>query len=235
MYGLDPTKKETTPGVSDSVAIEKLSAQGESVSRTKQKESIAESLTQTDEFSRELFAIIATANQNGAMDQATIDSLAATLAEKIQNPVIRKVFLLSDLKISANEDATVITNYKDAFISVQKIYTVDYTVYDVLQKFMADENNVDLKALLKLDPIIAQTNKVIGETLKMTVPQSLSTLHLNFINSLERLLENLQDIKLFDADPIIAFGAISQYIKNAGALEVSSGDLRDGIQQKLSN
>src|SRR3990167_1711774 len=54
LYGLDPTKKETTPGIPDSVAINKLkSEQGSSAetineSRDNQE---TENLTQTEKFS----------------------------------------------------------------------------------------------------------------------------------------------------------------------------------------
>ena len=192
-------------------------------------------MTQTDQFSRELFATIAAANQNGTMDQATIDALGASLAEKIKNPAVRKVFQLSDLKIGTSEDKSAIQNYADALNNIQKIYTVNYTALDVLQQFSADENNVDVKILTKLDPIIAQTNKVIDAGLKTSVPKSLSFLHLNVINSLERLVENLSDIKLFDTDSIVALGAISQYNTNTNILESDMTNLLTAIQQKLNN
>ena len=51
------------------------------------------------------------------------------------------------------------------------------------------------------------------------MPKSLSVLHLNVINSLQRLYENISDIKLYEDDTIVAFGAIFQYNQNASALE----------------
>ena len=240
LYGLDPTKKETTPGTPDSAALKRMKVlegsegKGESLLTDidSQKE---ENLSQTDKFSRELFATIVAANQSGTMDQATIDALSAALAEKIENPVTRKVFLLSDIKIGANEDTEAVKKYGDALNNIQNIYTIDYTVLDVLQKFSVDENDVDMSALKKLDPIIAQTNKVISAALKMSVPKFLSVLHLNVINSLQRLYENISDIKLYEDDTIVAFGAIFQYNQNASALESDLNILQNTITQKLNN
>ncbi len=157
------------------------------------------------------------------------------LLEKVKNPVVRKIFLTSDLNIQTKEDAQTIKNYADALATIQKIYTVNYTVLDILQKFSADENNVDPKILVKLDPIIEQTSKVIHAGIKTSVPQSLSVLHLNVINSLQRLLENMKDIQLYDTDPIVAFGAISQYNQNASILESDMFNLQSAIQQRLNN
>ncbi len=241
LWSTDPTKKETTPGTPDKVAIEKIkTAQGVAVEKTDTTKDSAnqndEKLTETEKFSRELFATVAAANQNGnTMDQPTIESLSDALSAKIKNPVVRKVYLLTDIKIGASDDKQAISNYAGALINIQKIYTVNYTVLDVLQKFMVDENNVDVSVLSKLDPIINQTNQVMQAGIKMSVPPSLAVMHLNVINSLERLSENLSDIKLYGTDPILSLGAISQYNQNANTLESDVGSLESTIQQKLGN
>ena len=241
LWGTDPTKKETTPGTPDSVAINKLKSQmgqdqqGLPLLKGTDNQG-TEKLTQTEKFSRELFATIAAANQNGiTMDQAAIDALSASLAEKIENPVVRKIFLPSDIKISEGDNTEAVRNYGDALNNIQKIYTVNYTVLDVLQEFMIDENNVNTSVLVKLGPIIVQTNKIIDVGIKTSVPKSLSTLHLNVINSLERLSENLNDIKLYDTDPILSLGAIKQYNQNATTLDSDMSNLQNAIQQKLNN
>jgi len=71
--------------------------------------------------------------------------------------------------------------YNDALSKIlSQKETVPYTATDVLQEFAGDENNVNVAALSKLDPIIQETNKILNEILKISVPQSLATLHLNF-------------------------------------------------------
>lgn len=239
LWGTDPTKKETTPGIPDSTTINKLKAQqgGSAGILNEEDTSVgSEKLTQTEQFSRELFATVAAASQNGALDQATIDALGASLAEKIQNPVARKVFLLSDIKITANDNKEAVKNYINASNKIHTKYpAMNYTALSVLQKFIIDENNVDISVLTKLDPIIAQTNKIIDAMIKTEVPKSLLALHLNIINSMERLSENLSDIKLYDTDPIVSLGAISQYNQNTNTLESDIRNIQNTIQQKLNN
>lgn len=236
LWGTDPTKKETTPGTPDSVAIDKLSAQDKLAPGREQTEPSNENLTKTDQFSRELLATIVTLNQNGQVDQATIDKLGDSLAEQIQNSVPRKIYTVFDIKTTNSNTAQAFIDYNNALNNIYTKHPVtNYTILDVLQKFSADENDVDENALLKLDPIIAQTNKVIEEMLKISAPQSISVLHLNVINGLEKLSENISDIKLFDTDIIVALSAISKYQDTAARLELSLNNLANAINQKLNN
>jgi len=238
LYGLDSTKKETAPGISDSAALEKLKIQqlqsGESLLNEEAGQG-EESLTQTEKFSRELFATVAATSQGGTLDQATIDQLVASLAGKMENPVVRKVFLASDINIVRDDSAQAMKNYLDTVNKIEAKYPIKGNVSNVLEKFVADENNVNISALAELDLVIKPLQNGMNEALKMKVPQSLASLHLDSLNGLERVIENLNDIKLFDTDPILALGAISQYDKNATSLESSALKLMNVVIQKLKN
>ncbi|MFA6520122.1 MAG: thrombospondin type 3 repeat-containing protein [Candidatus Paceibacterota bacterium] len=236
LWGTDPTKTETTPGTRDDVTISKLRAEQEaSTPGTSDTSQDTENLTQTDQFSRELFSTIVATTQSGAMDQATVDKITDSLAEKVQNVAPKKVFVMSDLKIVNKNDVQAFVTYNTALTAVYQKYKMDYTVLDVLQKFIIDENNVDVTVLKELNPIITNTNKMIDALVKISVPSSVSAIHLSVINSLERLVENLSAIKLFDTDVIVALGGISQYEKNAAKLESDSNNLANAINQKLKN
>lgn len=238
LYGLDPNKRETTPGIPDKIAIEKLKSQ---IGQKEQGESLleninTENLTETEKFSRELFATIAAANQNGVMDQAAIDKLSISLADNIKNTPPRKIFSILDIKTINNDTTQAFKDYNNALNNIYIKYPpVNYTILDVLQKFVNKENEIDTDALIKLNPIIEQMNKVIVAMVKTSVPQSISTLHLNVINSQERLAENLSDIKLYDNDAIIALSGISKYEENANKLESDINNLANAINQKLKN
>lgn len=239
LWGTDPTKKETTLGIPDSETINRLKVAQEENNPTTGvtgKNLASEKLTQTDQFSRELFATIATLNQNGQMDQATIDKLSSSLAEHIKNSAPRKVYKLSDLKAVKDDSVQSVKDYNDTLNNIiDKKYPIKNSVTEVLQKFIINENNVDESVLPELDPIIKQKNKIIADMAKMSVPQSLSLLHLGLLNALQRLSENINDIKLYDTDVIVALGGISQYESNTTALGLATNNLKNAIQQKLNN
>lgn len=235
MYGLDPTKAETTPGVSDSLTVKNLIATRNTTETPEANIPAVENLTKTEQFSRELFATVAAASQNGTIDEATISALSASLADKIQNSLPRKVFLISDLKIINDNSIQAFTAYNNALNAVFTKNKVNNKVVDILQEFIIDENTVDPGALAQLDPIIEQVNKILPAILKINVPQSISTQHLDFLNAIERAKENLSDMKLYDTDPIMTMGAFSQYEKNSDLLDFATKNLMDVISKKLNN
>lgn len=241
LWGTDPMKKETTEGTPDSLAIERLKIQqtaqvdGEGLPLYGNNNQGTENLTETDKFSREFFSTVATLNQNGTMDQETMDKLGISLAEKIQNSVPRKVFTLTDVKIIKDDSVEAVKNYNNTLNKIHKKYQTNRSAIDVLEEFIADENNINTDVLSELNPIIEQTQNVINELKKISVPESLASLHLDFINGMERLVENLTDIQFYDTDVIVALSAMGQYEKNATLLESATENLGNVIKEKLNN
>jgi hypothetical protein len=234
LLGTDPNRKDTDDnGIPDNIEIARLKAEQGLTLENEQTEG-EEELTQTDRFSRELFSTISTLSQNGPIDQATADELGSTLAEQIKNPPVQKVFLTSDLKIIKDSSTQAIKTYDAALISIYAKHPTGRTVIDVLQDFVIDEENVNVTALEDLDPIITQINGIMDEMLKMNVPQSLSVLHLDVINGLERLVENIANIKLFEIDVVVSLGAISQYETNTDLLEQAVKKLTTAIQTTVN-
>lgn len=238
LYGLDSTKKETTPGTPDKVAINNLKNRQEISNETINRNADSagpENTTQTAQFSRDLFTTIVAASQSGSIDQTTIDTLTTDLAEKIKNPIIRKTFLISDIKIIQDNTSQAFINYSNSFNAIYTKYPMSNNVLDILAKFIADGENVNEKALLELDPIVEQMNKIVNASSKISVPQSISTLHLNFLNTLEKVAENINDMRLFTTDPILSIGAINKYQENTDALKSAISTLNQAIKQKFNN
>ncbi len=229
LWGTDPTKKETTPGTTDMTAINKLKAeQAESTGATKKTEEKAKP-TQTDQLSRELFATVASLSQNGQIDEATIEELSSQLAEKIKNPDTKKIFLISEIKITEDVSAQAIEKYLTTIDSLYKA-NGGGSVTDILKEFLGDGENINTKAISKLTTAAKNLSTIINGMAKMTVPKNLASAHLNLVNTLEKLKENMEDIKLFDTDPIMAMSAIISYGKNIETLEIVTKQLGEAIK-----
>ena len=234
LWGTDPTKAETVAGVPDSTTIAKLKAQQDANSGT-DASSTNQNITKTDQFSRDLFSTVSSLSENGTMDQNTADQISSSLASKIQNPVIRKVYTLADIKVTTSVTTATIQKYSNALNSAYPTTQPKYAVIDILQQITADPNNPDVSVLSELDPIIQEINNSINAMVKIPTPQTFVTLHLNVLNGFERILENLNDIQLYSTDPVVALGGISQYQTNATALLANITQLTDAINKKLSN
>ncbi len=234
-YGLDPNKKETVEGVPDLTTMNKLKAEQSFALDLSTEIEGEENLTETEKFSRELFSFIASLNQEGNLDQATIEEIGIALAEKIENSPVKTVFLFSDIRIAKDNTLQAV---KDYVIALAKIINEnelpDYSPAEVLEKFVIDENNnVDSTVLTQFTPITDALYKRIEEMLKMEVPQSLALKHLDLMNGMEGVAENLDNIKLYESDPILALAAISQLEKSVISFESSAKNLAAATRKEL--
>jgi hypothetical protein len=230
LWGTDPTKAETTPGIKDSDAVAKLKSTTEQTGAIK----TPEVLTKTDKFSQELFATVVALNQAGPVDQSTIDKVSDSLVNQIQDQSTRKVYLLSDLTLVPDTESS-IKEYNTTIGSLFNKFKTGNSITSVLQEFAESGETPDSSILTKLEPIVSKMNSLISLIVKMKVPTSLSTYHLAVINGLEVTSENLVDIQLFDTDTIVAMGAISKYQENVDSLQTAADNLTNILKQKLNN
>lgn len=236
LFGTDPTKKDTNDdGIPDSVEIARMNGRTAENGELNLNIENSKSLTETDQLSREIFSTVATLNQTGIVDQETIDKLSESLANKIQEPSTnRKVFKLNDLKILETNTLQDVNNYNNSLNKIYAKYPVEKSVLDILQKFIIAENdNFDNDILKELDSIVKQSNKIITEIIKIPVPNNLAFLHLDMLNKMQKVVENIDDIKLYDADPIVAMTAISQYEESTANLELSINKLNYAVIMAL--
>ena len=231
LLGLDPTNTETTAGTPDITVANKLRAE-ESTDISTAEGAPEENLTETDKFSRELFSTVTALEQSGSLDEITGQKMVDSLVNSIGNSAQRKIYTLADLNIN---NGTTIQRYNNALDEIYTKYPIENSVLAVLEKFIIDQNNVDVGALAGLNPIIGQNKKILAGLVKTSVPQYLAALHLNVINTLQGLTENLDDIKLYESDAIVALGGISKYQENAVKLESSLNNLAIAVSRKLSN
>lgn len=236
LWGTDPTKKETTPGIPDSTAVNKLKISQELSLEGDDALVGDENLTETDKFSRELFSTIASLSQTGTIDEEAAEKITASLAEKIKNPVQKKTYVLSDIKIIQDNSITAVKKYNDTLDNIiEKKYPIKGNVLEILTRFIVDENNVDASVLAELNPIIEQRNKITEAIVQTEVPETLSILHLGFINALQKYSETLQALTLFESDPIVTLGAISQFEETVSLMESAVNKLKEAVEEKLNN
>lgn len=233
LYGLDPTKKETTPGTPDDVALSKMIGQENGISP--ETEESTENLTTTDKFSREFFSTVAALSQGGAVDQTTVEQISGSLVDKISNSAPRKIYTLLDIKMTNDNTIPAIQKYKDTITNIYTKYSTQSRVEEVLAKFLGDGTTVNESALKELDPSIKYLKEIIDSWVKMSVPSDLAQQHLAAINGMERLLENVSDMQLYASDPILTMGAIKNYLKNVSSLQSALDARADAVNQKLKS
>jgi len=184
-------------------------------------------LTETDKFARELFSTVAALNQSGEIDETTVEELTTSLALEIQTPVQRKVFTMADLKITSDNSTA---SYQKYSTDTDKIfigkYPFDEKVIDILQRFSESGEDGSPTILAELDPVIKNLITMVEGMATVKVPAEIATNHLDVTNGLQKILENLEDFRNFEKDPIRTFGA-------ASALPGSLAELDQSILAEL--
>jgi len=227
LWGTDPTSKDTDgDGEADDKEIAKLKA--EAVGSTSVASAESAKLTETEKFSDQLFATVTALNESGGADQAILDKIGESLAENIQNSTPKKVYTLSDIKIIDDSSLESIQKYRNTFISIYAAVKVKKGIMEVLQEYNSNED--DTSILLQLEPLVNQLNIIINGLKKMSVPRSISFLHLDLMNALQQISENTNDVRLIDKDPIVALTALGQYEKNIPVLELTTNKIVNAIK-----
>ena len=241
LLGLDPTKTENVPGVPDSVTIQKMIQVNNGTAEATNTDN--SNLSQTDQVSREFFATVTSLEESGAIDsngnmsQDTQDQITNSLINNIQNSPQRKIYRLSDIKIINDNSVAAVRKYNNALNSFSPKNSTTSNIPAILQKFAPDDtgNNANPDVLSQLTPIITQMTVLENGMLTTSAPQSLASLHLDMINALEGVIENLNDIQEYNTDPIVAFSGMSKYEQNSITLGIALQNLTSAINNKLNN
>lgn len=225
LQGTNPTKRDSDDdGVDDRAQM--AAERGLTEEELEAEEA---NLTQTEKLSRELFATTVSLSQIGEIDADTVEKIAESITAQVDS-VPEKVYVLSELNISADNSGNAMGEYIASIENIYKKYpTPPTTVLDVMAEFAGDGQTENVEALSQLEPIVEQTKNVILEMTKIKVPGDLASLHLDMINNLQRLNENVDDMLLFEFDPIVAMGGFSKYEENIVSLE----GVLAALQQKI--
>lgn len=228
LWGTNPNKQYTFEGVSDSEYIEnKKKALNLSESNENEK------LTETETFAREFFtAYLALKGQDG-VNETDIASFSDALGQKIANPQIENAYTKSQIKL------TKIDNQENQNDYYQDISTL-FSKYQ--ESGIGDELDIISNGLLTYQNQgkIEKYNEllIIGEayqefarkSLEISVPESLSEIHLNIINNANNTGISVINMSKVVEDPIVGLSALSSYQKYSDELVKAVETLENFLQ-----
>jgi len=233
LWGTNPIKEDTDDdGKKDDVEIAEMKKNNGVGGENGES---GQALSQTDKFSQELFATVATLSQAGEIDQETIDKLSDSLAVQIASSPIRKVYAMKEINVLLDNSVEAIKKYDKATTDLSKKYQFDANSISILAESIINGEEIDAEKLTKLDPIIKEGKQMINELIRIPVPSEFADLHLKLTNAFERLVENLSDIRKFENDVMPALSAVSQYENNSIALEEAIKKLNELFVKKLKS
>ena len=229
LWGTDKNKVATFDGVPDATYIENKKKE---LQRGSEAGAQNQDLTETEKFSRQFLASFAAMKASGQVDQASINNFASSLGQNLVSQTLPNPYSEKDIKVSTKDDAETKANYYDAV----------KTLYDGYRNAgVGDELNIVNDALVsysagttvtELDKLTAIANayETFGKkVIKMTVPPSLVSYHLDIANgAINTGLAVLSMTKIVN-DPVVGLAGISEYQKYSDQLAQAASDLADNV------
>jgi len=167
--------------------------------------------TETDKFSRDLFARYLSFKQGTApLDEASKQIVINSVLAENQNEEKITLHSAGELNLTTDISTTSLRTYGNS-LGVAIIGSTPKNLKNelaVVEKALTTGEETDLA---DLDPIIKGYTDLIEASLEIKVPKSAIDLHLGYLNSLEEILALQKGMKLALTDPIRALTAINSY------------------------
>jgi hypothetical protein len=222
LWGTDINNKNTFEGKNDADYIKekKLALK---IENGDTGELNSGNLTETDKFAQQFFASLSAMQQNGQVDQNTINNVSTALGQKIVDPTIIDQYSEKDVKISGNDgiDAqkTYYTTIKKLFETYSKKGIGDEieitAILASVNTMTVEEKSEYIKKLTEISNAYQEyATKVIGTL----VPINLSSNHLKIANSAHNTGISVNNMAEVINDPIVGLSGLSQYQKYSDEL-----------------
>lgn len=124
-----------------------------------------------------------------------------------------KVYTMANIAIDSNTGKDAIKTYGNKIGSIFKTHSIQSRNEAVIAKDAIDKQNERL--LLELDPIIANYKKTLDGIMKTPVPNTMSQMHIDLVNSLSGVIFVDELFKKSYTDPMSGLQAAGSYIKYA--------------------
>ena len=170
-----------------------------------------EPLTQTDILSRELFIGYVALKQNNQLGTEQEEQFINDLVIKNLdlNKSLNKKYNLDDLITTLNKNEEVFLQYADQLKKVAGLgNNLKYDLI-IIKEATGTKNK---KVLEELDLNIEVYEEMQRQLLITEVPIIISSIHLDIINTLKNLVDNVFDMKIIFKDPIKGLKGIDDYL-----------------------
>lgn len=168
-----------------------------------------EKLEPIDLVSRDFFARYMELRQlGGANDKASQEELVARTTGNIVLSEPAK-YKIDEIIVSPNSDALSIKSYAQEVSLIFKNYSINSRNEALIAKESVDAE--DPEKLKEIDPIIKSYKNIINALIKVSTPQSVATLHIDLLNSMNSALFVAQSFRDSEADALKGIQGVAYY------------------------
>lgn len=203
LWGLNPNKK----GVENKEFIlEKRKALNPNADFSKE-----ENLTESDNLSHELFAIVMALQQTGELDENAIEVISKTFSQKIEAEIIPDKYTIEMIK-SIDDTSENVVQYHDSFKNLILKYE-NRNIGDELT-FLIQGIAYNDQQVIDLMGTVGTAYEEFGkELMEIPTPLMLSYISLNIANIYEKNAQSIEGLTMVFSDPVVATRSIVNYKK----------------------
>jgi len=178
-------------------------------------------LTQTDILSRELFAGYVTLKQNDQLGTVQEEQFINNLVTKSlsEQTTQTQKYTLNDLNIIQNVDREVLLQYVDEMVAVINLGHGLEEEPDIVKIAVETKNRQKLE---KLNTHIKVYGEMREQLLIIEVPIAIAPIHLDGINNLNNLINDVFNMLLIFEDPIAGLRGVENYFNSITILSINS-------------
>lgn len=183
----------------------------------------SEVLTETARLAQDGMKAVISLNQQGALNQDSINALKETAVDTIQNKAYISTYGPKDIKtVRATEDNMTEYTNKVAYIFLKEEGVFLQDAPALLKTYTMTKSPKDLEKITKMRQNVTNMGLTL---LSFQTPDQLSTAAVNTIREFDKYGMLLDDLKKIDSDPVSALSAIGQFYKSRLAVTNSTTEL----------
>ncbi len=169
--------------------------------------------TLTGQFSLAFFENMIQSKQSGAKGEVLATEAIASLESKAED----KLYIKHDIKTHTDNSLDALTAYGNAIggILISNNPPNAKSELEILEIALAGEDDI---VLAELDPIIAGYQAVKKDLLNLTVPAQAAKVHLDLINVIEAVTNDIKAMREVFNDPLLTMLRMKRYPDDAAGL-----------------
>ncbi len=173
-------------------------------------------LTDNDKLAREFFAMIISLQQSGNLNEDAIKNISNSVGANIVAEDLKDIYTKDMLEIQSTTTITV-GNYQNEMRKITQKYNNSDMGNEL--SFIGQAVAGNDPQVLRIGTSIANSYRSLGkDILKVSVPTSLVTTHLELANNMEKTARSIENMRTLLDDPMVGMTAIVQYKRYNDAL-----------------
>lgn len=156
------------------------------------------------------------------------EQVIASAVESIEKVTRDTLFTTRDIVVSPEADLSALRAYGNSVAHIIDTHSIDNINETLILKQALDANDPEILTYLK--PIREVYEKIIRDTLDLSVPAPLIQEHLNLLNTYEAIHSDIEAMEKAFEDPLLTLARIKRYEDDAAGLLLALANLHEALK-----